>query len=161
MKILAKTKHHYDGSEEYHNRLPISSQVERLGDYIAKKPKTKFMDVCSAKYFNNGYKIYINIMYQVPLELRKQMRKYRKEFQGKEEDIYVQKIFIGIAPYKDYKGNEVIRVLITLCDDNKETLGFIRFDRIDRESLPACKKEIRDFIVEKIEERYHAYDVMI
>lgn len=156
MKIYAKTKHHYDGTEEYYNKLAKPSQVERLGEYLTKKPEGKLMGVYNSKFFNNVYEIYTEIMYQVPLELRKEMRKYKKEFEGKEEDVYTEKIYINITTYKQY-----IRVFFTIWDENKETLGFLRLDQEDLMSLPACKKKIKDFIVKKIEKRYDAYEVLV
>jgi len=156
MKIYAKTKRHFDGTEEYGNQLAKPSQVKRLGEYIGVNKDTRFMDVYKTKFFNNVYEVYINIMYQVPLELRQEMRKYRKEFEGKEEDIYMQKIYINITTYKQY-----IRLFFTIDDENKETLGFLRLDQLELSNLPACKKRIKDFIIKKIEKRYDAYEVML
>ena len=156
MKILAKTKRHYDGTEEFNNQLAKPSQVKRLGEYIGVDKRTRFMDVYKTKFFNNVYEVYINIMYQVPLELRREMRKYKVEFQGKEEDIYMQKIYINITTYKQY-----IRVYFVQLDENEETLGFLRLDQEDLVSLPMCKKKIKDFIIKKIEKKYDAYEVML
>ena len=157
MKILAKTKQHFDGREEYYNRLPLPSQVKRLGDYLGKKKETRFMGVYKVQEPPNQYVIYMTIMYQVPLELRKEMRKYRKHFEGKEEDVYMQDIYLNITTYS----GKYIRVNVISLDEYEKTLGYLRLDRLDLMSLPTCKQKVREFIVEKIKKEYDAYEVEV
>lgn len=157
MKILAKTKQHFDGKEEYYNRLPLPSQVKRLGDYLGKKKDTKFTGVYKIQEPPNQYIIYMTIMYQVPLELRKEMRKYKSKFNGIEEDVYMQDIYLNITTYS----GKYIRVNVISLDEYEKTLGYLRLEPTDLISLPACKEKVRDFITEKIKKEYHAYEVMV
>ena len=157
MKIYAKTKQHFDGREEYYNRLPLPSQVKRLGDYLGKKKETRFMGVYKVQEPPNQYIIYMTIMYQVPAELRKEMKKYRKEFGGKEEDIYMQDIYLNITTYS----GKYIRVNVISLDEYEKTLGYLRLDPLDLISLPTCKQKVREFITDKIKTEYHAYEVEV
>lgn len=157
MKILLAKKPHFDGREEYHNKLPLPSQVKRLGDYLGKKKDTKFMGVYKIQEPPNQYVIYMTIMYQVPLELRKQMKKYKKEFNGKEEDIYMQDIYLNITTYS----GKYIRVNVITLDEYEKTLGYLRLDQTDLISLPACKVKVQEFIIDKIKKEYDAYEVMV
>lgn len=156
MKILAKTQH-FDGQEEYYNRLPLPSQVKRLGNYLGKNKDTRFMGVYKVQEPPNQYVIYITIMYQVPEDLRKELKKYRKEFQGKEEEVYLQDIYLNITTY----GGKYIRVNVIALNEYEKTLGYLRLDPLDLISLPACKKKVREFIVDKIKREYDAYEVEV
>ena len=160
MKIYAKSKHHFDGTEEYNNRLPLTSQVIRLGDYLknAKDKDTgnsKFM-VYKTERIRNSYNLYITIMYQIPLELRKKMKEYGEQLHGVEEDIYTANIFLSIATYQQY-----IRLNVILLNDMEPTLGFLRLDRNDLMSLPYCKQKFVDFTYKKILKYFEKYDVQI
>ena len=157
MKILAKTKQHFDGREEYYNRLPLPSQVKRLGDYLGKKKATKFTGVYDVQEPPNQYIIYMTIMYQVPLELRKEMRKYKSKFNGIEEDVYMQDIYLNITTYS----GKYIRVNVIALDEYEKTLGYLRLDSMDLMSLPACKVKVQEFITDKIKKEYDAYEVMV
>ena len=96
-------------------------------------------------------------MYQVPIELRKEMRKYKKEFGGKEEDVYMQDIYLNITTYS----GKYIRVNVITLDEYEKTLGYLRLDRTDLISLPACKLKVQEFITDKIKKEYDAYEVMV
>lgn len=157
MKILAKTKQHFDGREEYYNRLPLPTQVKRLGDYLGRKKDTRFTGVYRVQEPPNQYIIYMTIMYQVPIELRKEMRKYKKEFGGKEEDVYMQDIYLNITTYS----GKYIRVNVITLDEYEKTLGYLRLDQTDLISLPACKVKVQEFIIDKIKKEYDAYEVMV
>lgn len=163
MKIYAKKKHHFDGSEEYYNRLPMPSQVIRLGDYLKKAKdkgtgRSKFMVYRTERSSaSQGYDLYITIMYQIPLELRKQMREYGEQLHGVEEDIYTADILLSIAAYN----NQFIRLNVILLNEGKETLGFLRLDRTDLMSLPDCKQKLVDFIYKKLLKKFSKFDVEI
>ena len=157
MKILAKTKQHFDGREEYYNRLPLPSQVKRLGDYLGKKKDTKFMGVYKVVEPPNQYIIYMTIMYQVPEHIRKELKKYKAEFQGKEEEVYMQDIYLNITTYS----GKYIRVNVIALNEYEKTLGFLRLEPLDLMSLPACKEKVREFIVNKIKKEYDAYEVEV
>lgn len=153
MKILAKTK--FNSNDEYYNRLPLPSQVKRLGEYLRKR-KDKITEVYKVEQPPNQYAIYMTIMYQIPLELRQKMRKYANELHGIEEDVYTANVYINITTYKQY-----IRMNVILLNDGEETLGFLRLDRMDLMSLPDCKQKLLDYIYEKILKKFKDYDVMI
>lgn len=154
MKILAK-KQHFDGTEEYYNRLPLPSQVKRLGKYL----KDNLSGVYKVQEPPNQYIIYTTLMYMIEPEARKVMKKYPKELQGKEQEIYEMPIYFGITTYN----GKYIRVLIIQYDKNKATLGFLRLDKTDLMSLPDCKKKILEFTKKKIETKYadEGYEVLI
>ena len=155
MKILAKTKQHFDGQEEYYNRLPLPSQVKRLGKYL----KDNLAGVYKVQEPPNEYIIYTTMMYMIEPEARKVMKKYPKELQGKEDEIYEMNIYFNITTY----GGKYIRVNVIQLDEYEVTLGFLRLDRVDLMSLPACKVEILEFAKKKIEKKYEAegYEVLI
>lgn len=152
MKIYAKTKQHLDGREEYYNRLPLPSQIKRLGKYL----KENLSGVYKVQEPPNEYIIYTTIMYQIPLELRKQMKEYNKELNGIEEDIYEANIYFNITTYGKY-----IRVNVILLDKYEVTLGYLRFEPKDLISLPDCKKKLVDFTYKKIENYFKKYEVLI
>ncbi len=160
MKIFAKSKHKYDGSEEYYNRLPKASQVRRLGDYLAKnKDKNlRLTGVYMVKEPPNQYLIYTTIMYQIDPEVRKMLKRYQKEFQGKEEDIYEMNILINITTYEQY-----IRIYFVTLDEYETNLGYMRLSPEELMSLPYCKDKIQKFIKTKIEKKYadEGYEVLI
>lgn len=154
MKILAKTQH-FDGQEEYYNRLPLPSQVKRLGKYL----KDNLAGVYKVQEPPNEYVIYTTMMYMIEPEARKVMQKYPKELQGKEQEVYEMPIYFNITTY----GGKYIRVNVIQLDEYEVTLGFLRLDRVDLMSLPACKKKILEFAKKKIETKYanEGYEVLI
>ena len=155
MKILAKTKQHFDGQEEYYNRLPLPSQVKRLGKYL----KDNLSGVYKVQEPPNEYNIYATILYMIEPEARKVMKKYQKELQGKEQEIYEMPIYYSITTYN----GKYIRVNVIQLDEYEVTLGFFRLDRLDLMSLPDCKKKILEFAKKKIEKKYEdeGYEVLI
>ena len=155
MKILAKTKQHFDGREEYYNRLPLPSQVKRLGKYL----KDNLAGVYKVQEPPNEYNIYTTMLYMIEPNARKVMKKYPKELQGKEDEIYEMNIYLSITTY----GGKYIRVNVIQLDEYEITLGFLRLDQLDLISLPACKKKILEFAKKKIETKYKAegYEVLI
>lgn len=151
MKIYAKTKQHFDGREEYYHRLPLPSQVKRLGKYL----KDNLTGVYKVQEPPNEYIIYTTLLYQVPAELRQKMKQY-KELKGVEEDIYEANVYFNITTYGEY-----IRVNIILLDEYEVTLGYLRFEHKDLVSLPACKQKLLDFTFKKITKYFDKYEVLI
>ncbi len=156
MKILAKTQH-FDGREEYYNRLPLPSQVKRLGDYLGKNKETRFMDVYKIEQPPNQYVIYMTIMYQVPEHIRKSLKPYKTVFEGKEEEVFLQKIYLNITTYS----GKYIRVNVIALNEYEKTLGFLRLDKLDLMDLPHCKELVRNYIEDKIKAEYDAYEVWV
>lgn len=148
MKILAKSQ-----NDEYYNRLPLPSQVKRLGKYL----KDNLSGVYKVIEPPNEYTVYTTIFYQIAPEVRKMLKKYPKEFQGKEEDIYEMNIYFNITTYS----GKYIRVNIIQLDEYEITLGFLRLDRVDLMSLPDCKKRLLAYTKKVIEKRYEGYEVLI
>ena len=157
MKIYArKGKHpHFDGTEEYYNQLPLPSQVIRLGDYL----KNNLGEVYQTEREGNTYAVYAKIFYMIEPEARKVIKKYDKEFQGKEQEIYEMPICFHIATYN----GKFIRVNIIQLDNYEMTIDFIKFDRTDLMSLPDCKIKIMEKAKKKIEALYKedGYEVLI
>ena len=155
MKIYAKTKQHFDGREEYYNRLPLPSQVKRLGKYL----KDNLSGVYKVVEPPNEYNIYTTMLYMIEPNARKVMKKYPKELQGKEDEIYEMPIYLSITTY----GGKYIRVNVIQLDEYEITLGFLRLDQMDLISLPACKQKILEFAKKKIETKYKndGYEVLI
>lgn len=152
MKILAKKK--FNNNDEYYNRLPLPSQVKRLGEFLSNKKNLS--GVYKVKQPPNEYVIYTTIMYQLPLELRKKMRQYSEKLHGIEEDVYTADVYINITTYSQY-----IRLNVILLNDGEETLGFLRLDRVDLMSLPDCKQKLIDFIYKKIIKKFEKYETLI
>ena len=103
MKILAKKK--FGNNDEYYNRLPLPSQVKRLGKFLTKN----LTGVYKIEEPPNQYIIYSTILYQIKPEVRKAMKQYQKEFHGIEETIYEMNIYYNITTYQQY-----IRVNVSL-----------------------------------------------
>ena len=153
MKILAKTKQHFDGREEYYNRLPLPSQVKRLGKYL----KDNLSGVYKVQEPPNEYNIYTTILYQIDPEVRKMMKRYPTELQGIEENIYEMNIYFSVTTYS----GKYIRINIIQLDEYEVTLGFLRFDQLDLMSLPECKRKLLEFTKKRIEKKYDGYEVLI
>ena len=151
MKILAKQK--FDNNEEYYNRLPLPSQVKRLGKFL----KNNLSGVEKVVEPPNEYNIYTTILYQVDPAVRKAMKRYQKEFNGIEEEVYEMPIYFSITTY----GGKYIRVNVIQLDEYEITLGFLRLDRMDLMSLPNCKKKILEYTKKVIEKHYDGYEVLI
>ena len=149
MKILAKSQ-----NDEYYNRLPLPSQVKRLGKYL----KDNLTGVYKVKEPPNEYVIYTTILYQIDPEVRKMLKKYQKEFQGKEEDIYEMNIYLNITTYGQY-----IRVNVIQLDQYEQTLGYMRLEPKELISLPYCKDKIVKYVKRVIEKKYKddGYEVLI
>lgn len=152
MKIYAKTKG--KSNDEYYNRLPLPSQVKRLGKYL----KDNLSGVYKIEEPPNEYTIYTTIFYQIAPEVRKMLKKYPKEFQGKEEDIYEMNIYLNITTYSQY-----IRVNVIQLDEYEITLGYLRLEPKDLISLPYCKDKIVNYVKKVIERKYkdEGYEVLI
>ena len=191
MKILAKKKQHFDGSEEYYNRLPMPSQVIRLGDYLKKAKdkgtgRSKFMVYKTERsYASQGYDLYITIMYQISSEFRQQMKDIEKRLQEHKDELMryggdlkdvnekLNRIQEELKNIEEdvYEANvllsiaaynnKFIRLNVILLNDGEETLGFLRLDKTDLMSLPDCKQKLVDFIYKKILKKFKKYDVMI
>lgn len=151
MKILAKAK--FSQNDEYYNRLPLPSQVKRLGKYL----KDNLTGVYKVKEPPNEYVIYTTILYQIDPEVRKMMKRYPTELKGIEEEIYEMNIYFNITTYS----GKYIRVNIIQLDEYEITLGFLRLDRVDLMSLPDCKKKLLAYTKKVIEKRYEGYEVLI
>ena len=151
MKIFAKMK--FDNNDEYYNRLPLPSQVKRLGKFL----KNNLEGVYKVVEPPNEYNIYTTILYQVDPKVRKAMKRYEKEFHGIEEEVYEMPIYLSITTYN----GKYIRVNVIQLDEYEVTLGFLRLDRMDLMSLPACKQKILEYAKKVIEKRYEGYEVLI
>ena len=151
MKILAKTK--FGDNVEYYNRLPLPSQVKRLGKYL----KDNLSGVYKVQEPPNEYNIYSTILYQIDPAVRKAMKRYPTELQGIEENIYEMNIYFSITTYN----GKYIRVNVIQLDEYEVTLGFLRLDQMDLMSLPACKQKILEFVKKRIEKKYEGYEVLI
>ena len=151
MKILAKVK--FGQNDEYYNRLPLPSQVKRLGKYL----KDNLTGVYKVKEPPNEYVICTTILYQIDPEVRKMMKRYPTELKGIEEDIYEMNIYFNITTY----AGKYIRINIIQLDEYEVTLGFLRLDRVDLMSLPDCKKKLLAYTKKVIEKRYEGYEVLI
>lgn len=150
MKILAKTQHR-DGREQYYNRLPKPTQVKILGDYL----KKNLTGVYKVQQPPNEYIIYTTIMYQLPKELRHQLKQY-DEWKDKAEDIFEINIYFNITTYQQY-----IRVNIIMLDEYEVTLGYKRFEPRELISLPACKDKLMAYTEKQITNYFKKYEVMI
>lgn len=149
MKIYMKQNIDKD---EYYNRLPLPSQVKRLGKFL----KDNLTGVYKVQEPPNEYIIYTTILYQVDPELRKAMKRYEKEFHGIEEDIYEMNIYFNVTTYSKY-----IRVNIIQLDEYEITLGYLRFEPKDLISLPYCKQKLLAYTKKVIEKKYAGYEVLI
>ena len=151
MKIYAKSN---GKNDEYYNRLPLPTQVKRLGKYL----KDNLTGVYKVQEPPNEYIIYTTILYQIDPEVRKMLKKYPKEFQGKEEDIYEMNIYLNITTYGQY-----IRVNVIRLDEYEQTLGFLRLEPKELVSLPFCKDKIVRYVKKVIERKYKddGYEVLI
>ena len=150
MKILAKKK--FGNNEEYYNRLPLPSQVKRLGKFLAKN----LTGVYKVEEPPNQYVIYSTILYQIKPEVRKAMKQYQKEFHGIEETVYETNIYYNITTYQQY-----IRVNVIQLDENEQTLGYLRLEPKELMSLPFCKQKILEYTKKVIEKKYSDYEVLI
>ena len=150
MKIFAKQK--FNNNDEYYNRLPLPSQVKRLGKYL----KDHLEGVYKVVEPPNEYIIYTTILYQIDPEVRKMMKQYPDELHGIEENIYEMNIYLNITTYQKY-----IRVNVIQLDEYEVTLGFLRLGPEDLISLPYCKKKIVDYVKKVIERKYKGYEVLI
>lgn len=149
MKIYAKQRFN---NEEYYNQLAKPTQVKRLGKYL----KDNLTGVFKVKEPPNEYIIYTTILYQIKPEVRKALKRYQKEFQGKEEDIYEMNIYLNLTTYKQF-----IRINVIELDENEQTLGYMRLSQQDLMSLPFCKTKIMEFVKKVIEKKYEDYEVLI
>ena len=149
MKIYAKQKFN---NEEYYNQLAKPTQVKRLGKYL----KDNLTGVFKVQEPPNEYIIYTTILYQIKPEVRKALKVYQKEFQGKEEDIYEMNIYLSLTTYKQF-----IRINVIELDENEQTLGYMRLSQQDLMSLPYCKTKIMEYVKKVIEKKYENYEVLI
>lgn len=149
MKIYAKQRFN---NEEYYNQLAKPTQVKRLGKYL----KDNLTGVFKVTEPPNEYIIYTTILYQIKPEVRKALKRYQKEFQGKEEDIYEMNIYLNLTTYKQF-----IRINVIELDENEQTLGYMRLSQQDLMSLPFCKTKIMEFVKKVIEKKYENYEVLI
>lgn len=149
MKIYAKQRFN---NEEYYNQLAKPTQVKRLGKYL----KDNLTGVFKVQEPPNEYIIYTTILYQIKPEVRKALKRYQKEFQGKEEDIYEMNIYLNLTTYKQF-----IRINVIELDENEQTLGYMRLSQQDLMSLPFCKTKIMEFVKKVIEKKYEDYEVLI
>lgn len=150
MKIYAKKQ--VNNNDEYYNRLPLPSQVKRLGKYL----KHNLTGVYKVVEPPNEYVIYSTILYQIDPEVRKAMKRYKEELHGIEENVYEMNIYYNITTYGKY-----IRVDVIQLDEYEITLGYLRLEPKDLISLPYCKQKIVSYAKKVIERKYEGYEVLI
>ena len=150
MKIFAKQK--FNNNDEYYNRLPLPSQVKRLGKYL----KEHLAGVYKVKEPPNEYIVYTTIMYMIKPEVRKAMKQYPTELKGIEDEVYDMNIYLNITTYGQY-----IRVNVIMLDEYEKTLGYLRLEPKELISLPYCKDKIVKYVKKVIEKHYENYEVLI
>lgn len=150
MKIFAKQK--FNNNDEYYNRLPLPSQVKRLGKFL----KEHLTGVYKVKEPPNEYIVYTTIMYMIKPEVRKAMKQYPTELKGIEDEVYEMNIYLNITTYGQY-----IRVNVIKLDEYEQTLGFLRLEPKELISLPYCKDKIVRYVKKVIEKHYENYEVLI
>lgn len=172
MKILAKKNF----NDEYYNKLPLPSQVKRLGKYL----KDNLSGVYKTKEPPNEYVIYTTILYiikeevrkeieehvqhikdlyapyTIPLEVQREIEDSEKKLQEIKDTVYEMNIYLNITTYGQY-----IRVDIIQLDEYEITLGYLRLDPKDLISLPYCKEKILAYTKKVIEKHYEDYEVLI
>ena len=149
MKILAKAKQ--SKNDEYYNRLPLPSQVKRLGEFL----RRNLVGVYNVKQPPNEYIIYDLIMYQIKKSLRDEMRGY-PELEGVEDRIYEVNMYFNITTYGQY-----IRVNVIRLDEYEKTVGHLRLEPKELVSLPYCKQKLLNFVKTVIGKEYKGYDVLL
>ena len=147
MKIYAKKQ-----NDEYYNRLPLPTQVKRLGKYL----KDHLEGVYKVKEPPNEYIVYTTIMYMIKPEVRQAMKQYPTELKGIEDEVYEMNIYLNITTYGQY-----IRVNVIKLDEYEQTLGFLRLEPKELISLPYCKDKIVRYVKKVIEKHYENYEVLI
>jgi hypothetical protein len=173
MKILAKTQ-----NDEYYNRLPLPSQVKRLGKYL----KDNLSGVYKITEPPNEYIIYTTVLYTIKEEVRKEIADHiqhlmdlyapytmppevRKEIEDGEkilkeasDTVYDMNIYLNITTYSQY-----IRVNVIRLDQYEQTLGYMRLEPKELISLPFCKDKIVRYVKKVIEKKYKddGYEVLI
>ena len=147
MKIYAKKQ-----NDEYYNRLPLPTQVKRLGKYL----KDHLEGVYKVKEPPNEYIVYTTIMYMIKPEVRKAMKQYPTELKGIEDEVYEMNIYLNITTYSQY-----IRVNVIKLDEYEQTLGYMRLEPKELISLPYCKDKIVRYVKKVIEKHYENYEVLI
>lgn len=148
MKILAKKQF----NDEYYNRLPLPSQVKRLGKYL----KDNLAGVYKVQEPPNEYIVYTTIMYMIKPEVRKAMKQYPTELKGIEDEVYEMNIYLNITTYSQY-----IRVNVIKLDEYEQTLGYMRLEPKELISLPYCKDKIVKYVKKVIEKHYENYEVLV
>ena len=173
MKILAKTQ-----NDEYYNRLPLPSQIKRLGKYL----KDNLSGVYKVQEPPNEYIIYTTVLYTIKEEVRKEIADHiqqlidlyapytmppevRKEIEDGEkilkeasDTVYDMDIYLNITTYGQY-----IRVNVIQLDQYERTLGYMRLEPKELISLPFCKDKIVRYVKKVIEKKYKddGYEVLI
>lgn len=175
MKIYAKSGAKND---EYYNRLPLPTQVKRLGKYL----KDNLTGVYKVKEPPNEYIIYTTVLYTIKEEVRKEIADHiqqlkdlyapytmppevRKEIEDSEkrlkevsDTVYDMNIYLNLTTYGQY-----IRLAVIRLDQYEQTLGFLRLEPKELISLPFCKTKIVNYVKKVIERKYKedGYEVLI
>lgn len=177
MKIYAKTK---GKNPEYYNRLPLPTQVNKLGEFLERN--LSGVDKDKTRRRPNEYIIYETILYTINESVREAMKEriqelkdlyslypmpaeVREEIDGIErklkeirDTIYEMPIYLNIATYGQY-----IRVNVIQLDEYEITLGYMRLEPKDLVSLPYCKDKLVRYVKNVIERKYkkEGYEVLI
>lgn len=152
MKIFAKSSK----NPEYYNRLPLPTQVKKLGEFLQKNIDSA--DKTPRKQPPNEYIIYMTIYYMIESETRKRMAKYADKLKNIEQKMYEMPIYLNITTYGQY-----IRVNVIQLDKYEITLGYLRIEPEELLSLPNCKQKILNYVKKRIEKKYEedGYEVLI
>ena len=176
MKIFTKSSGR--NNDEYYNRLPLPSQVKRLGKYL----KDNLTGVYKVQEPPNEYIIYTTVLYTIKEEVRKEIEEHiqhlkdlyapytippevRKEIEDSEkklqeikDTVYDMNIYLNITTYGQY-----IRVNVIQLDEYEITLGYLRLEPKELISLPYCKDKILNYTKRVIERKYKddGYEVLI
>lgn len=176
MKIFAKSSGIHN--DEYYNRLPLPSQVKRLGKYL----KDNLSGVYSVKEPPNEYIIYTTVLYTIsesarrdisehiqklkelyepytlPEEVKQDIHESEKRLKEATDNVYEMNIYLNITTYGQY-----IRINIIQLDEYEVTLGFLRLEPKELMSLPYCKDKLLNYTKRVIERKYKSegYEVLI
>ena len=128
--------------------LPASKQVIRIGKYLYKHIDGAY----SIKYSPNTCDVYFTLLYSVPEELIRELRKYQ-ELYTLEKDTYEMHFNINITTYQNK-----VRININEISPEERTIGQTIYSPEVLMDLDSAYKKIMDKLKKQLNKRFQGYD---
>lgn len=148
MKIIAKTSRKTaPKGPTSGNQLQAGQQVNRLGKYLYKNLDGAF----KIKNSPNTCDVYVTVLYQIPLEVRKRYNMTEDKY----AEVHEMTVNISITTYQNK-----VRINVIEMTKGEKTIGFDLYPPESLVNLQESAKKVFQKVCKRIEKEFKDYDFL-